>query len=287
MDDLNAQQIVLLTLLVSFVTSIATGITTVALLEQAPEPVTQTINRVVEKTVERVVTEPSDNTETVVEREVVTVVVNEEDLTIEAVEKNSRSLVRIYSQVGDLRSLVSLGVVFNQNGDVVTDSGKLNDRGNYVGVYKSGEFPLDIVRKEEGERFATLSISDEVENPNNFSPATFADSNVLKLGQSMISLSGENRNLVSTGIINALDTNEEGGLLHINASVDSDNVLIGSIIINLQGEIAGIKIEDQSGLTSFVPANAVKTFLSSGELAFSQQQLADEATTTDDGVEIE
>jgi hypothetical protein len=278
MDDLNAQQIVLLTLLVSFVTSIATGITTVSLLEQAPEPVTQTINRVVEKTVERVITEPSSNTETVIEKEIVTVVVNEEDLTIEAVDKNSRSLVRIYSQTGDLRNLVALGVIFNESGDVVTDSAQIIEKGNYIGVYQSGEFPLTIVRNEVEEKFATLSISVESEtpNPNNFTPATFTNSDNMRLGQSVISLSGEIKNSVSTGIINSLETDDAGKVSHLITSVNAPSVLIGSIILNLQGEIAGIKIEDQSGLTSFVPSNVVRAFLSAGDLVFNQTEIPDE-----------
>jgi uncharacterized membrane-anchored protein YitT (DUF2179 family) len=54
MEDLNKNQIVLLTLLVSFVTSIATGIMTTSLLQVAPVEVTRNINRIVEKTIETV-----------------------------------------------------------------------------------------------------------------------------------------------------------------------------------------------------------------------------------------
>jgi hypothetical protein len=53
--DLNKPQLILLAILLSFVTSIATGITTVTLMEQAPSSVTVPINRVVRQTVEKVV----------------------------------------------------------------------------------------------------------------------------------------------------------------------------------------------------------------------------------------
>jgi len=56
--DLNKSQLILLALLISFVTSIASAIATVSLMEQAPAPVTQTINRVIQNTIEKIV--PSD-----------------------------------------------------------------------------------------------------------------------------------------------------------------------------------------------------------------------------------
>ena len=53
--DLNKKQLILLALLLSFVTSIATGITTVTLMEQAPSSVTVPINRIIKQTVEKIV----------------------------------------------------------------------------------------------------------------------------------------------------------------------------------------------------------------------------------------
>src|SRR3989344_1915088 len=54
LEDLNKSQLILLTVLVNFVTSVATGILTVSLLDTAPAIVTQTVNKIVEHTVETV-----------------------------------------------------------------------------------------------------------------------------------------------------------------------------------------------------------------------------------------
>lgn len=55
MNELNKSQLILLAILLSFVVSIATGITTVSLMQRAPESVSVPINRVVRQTVEKIV----------------------------------------------------------------------------------------------------------------------------------------------------------------------------------------------------------------------------------------
>ncbi|MCX6753087.1 MAG: hypothetical protein NTW62_01930 [Candidatus Nomurabacteria bacterium] len=58
MKELNKSQLILLALLISFVTSIATGISAVTLMQQAPASVTTPIQKIVRQTVEKIV--PSD-----------------------------------------------------------------------------------------------------------------------------------------------------------------------------------------------------------------------------------
>jgi hypothetical protein len=53
--DLNKSQLILLAVLLSFITSIATGITTVTLMQQAPSSVTVPVTRIVRETVEKIV----------------------------------------------------------------------------------------------------------------------------------------------------------------------------------------------------------------------------------------
>ncbi|MBP6931239.1 MAG: hypothetical protein KBD48_03360 [Candidatus Pacebacteria bacterium] len=54
--ELNKTQLILLTLLITFVVSIATGIVTVTLMNQMPKSATQTINNVIQRTIEKVTT---------------------------------------------------------------------------------------------------------------------------------------------------------------------------------------------------------------------------------------
>ena len=84
-EELSKSQIILLTLLVSFITSIATGIVTVSLMDQAPPIIAQTVNRVIERTVETVV--PKGQTASTVVTQEKTVIVKETDLISQAVKK--------------------------------------------------------------------------------------------------------------------------------------------------------------------------------------------------------
>ncbi|MBP9763551.1 MAG: hypothetical protein KBD10_02300 [Candidatus Pacebacteria bacterium] len=278
MNDLNAQQIVLLCLLVSFVSSVATGITTVSLLDQAPKPVSQTINRVVERTIERVVdpvvatvTNVATNNSKPIERIVETVVVNQEDLTVEAVEKNAKSLVRLYgvNRVNE-KFFIGLGVVVSADGTILTSSTVPELSQKFYAEYVNGTF--EIALSKVPNKGAVLFAPKNVTEGTTFTAATFGNSQNIKLAQSVIVLGGQDSNLVSTGIVTGLEsaqgtiTNEDlsantqpiSTINQINTSISADTIIRGSILMTLKGEIVGVRIMG-AGASSFVSSNSIKT----------------------------
>ncbi|MEY2640641.1 MAG: hypothetical protein RL150_34 [Candidatus Parcubacteria bacterium] len=270
MHDLNKQQVVLLCLLVSFVTSVATGITVVSLLDQSPQPVTQTINRVVERTVEKVIDQAEDAglvEQRPVERVVETVVVNQEDLTVDAVDKNAPRFVRIYGhdRFGN-RKFAGVGVVANAQGAIVTDDSVALLYNTFEADYAEGTHQVALKGGVLQGTIAVFLPTDAADKT--FGAIAFGDSQSLKLAQSVIVLSGTTANTVATGIITGLTTAAGAvstdassvpteALTQIATNIDPASVTAGSMLMTLKGDVVGFKVGSATGAT-FMPANAVK-----------------------------
>src|SRR5665811_848691 len=118
--DLNKTQLILLALLLSFVASIATSITTVTLMQQAPPSITMPINRVIQQTVEKIQQVEGKTT-------VQTVIVKEEDLVVDAIAKNQTAIFYVTREmIDDSGKLIefSVGKAFavNTEGTLVADA---------------------------------------------------------------------------------------------------------------------------------------------------------------------
>ena len=277
MEKLTKQQIVLVTLLVSFVTSIATGIVTVALMDQAPAGVTQTINRVVERTIEKVVTPPADNSAAVITREVV--VVKEDDKIVESVDKNKDSIVRIYTNnnnAGDVQAkqFIGLGTIVSKDGLIATGDIFADMSGQYLVTIDNNIFyNVAILAKKETDQFYFLKIIQSKKSPVVFTPVTFSDSDNLKLGQTIIAWGGQVQNSVSTGIVSSLidqankseETNFQTAtttlreIVAINTNINLTDSISGGPLLNLYGEMVGLRVSPSlSDKYTFIPANILK-----------------------------
>jgi S1-C subfamily serine protease len=263
MEDLNKNQIVLLTLLISFVTSIATGIMTTSLLQEAPIEVTRNINRIVEKTIETVV---SPGITTPSQKEVTTVVVKEEDLIISSIDKNLKSVVRINEKdaVSGLTSFYGIGLIIDKNGLIAADRKVVTANNTYVAKMSDGkEITLVPQNIEKQTNFILFKIIETDKTQYTFVPAVF-DDQTPKLGQTLTSLSGEIGNSVSVGRVTSLDMKESGTgttttkyLVAINTDIVADKLVNGSPIFNLSGDVVGIKLSFDAS-KSFTPISILK-----------------------------
>lgn len=236
MEQLNKSQIVLLTLLVSFVTSIATGIVTVSLMDQAPPVIAQTVNRVIERTVETVVP-ASQSAAAAITRER-TVVVRESELISQAVTRVSPSIVRLYTDSSDAAVFLGFGVVLTAEGAVVSDMAAVGDLKEVSialsdGTHMSASVTSD--NKTAGLVFLQATSTDSIVE---LKPAVIVGSSPL-LGQSVVMFSGKSILRVEDGIVTALIPKEEGSVV-VDTDISPDMIVAGSPLVNTDGGIIGV-----------------------------------------------
>lgn len=272
MEQLNKSQIVLLTLLISFVTSIATGIVTVSLMDQAPPVIAQTVNRVIERTIETVVP-ASQSAATTVTRER-TVVVRESELISQAVARVSPSVVRLYSSTSLEAEFLGFGVILSAEGAIVSDTAAIDDLKEVVVALPDGvRVPASVTDsdKEIGLAFlqATLATTTIA-----LRPAVIAGSSPL-LGQSVVMFSGKSILRVEDGIVTALIPMEGGesakGVI-VDTNISSDLIVAGSPLMNTDGEIIGVS-------TAISRASSPEGFIASSVLV--KQPVEEEKTKTE------
>ncbi len=225
MEGLNKTQLILLALLVSFVTSIATGIVTVTLMDQAPAGVTQTINRIVERTVEKVV--PSGN-----QSSIKTVVIKNEDFIVEAVKRNSGGVVKVsafaQNDKGEVTKGEALGIGFAVSADglIVLDSGIVSDDTSYAVTLSDGKtLKANTVSQDEKNGLAFVkAVPANDKEAVKLSPVELSDlsgDSALKLGQTVVALAGKDGSDVYSGIISGFrkSASLEEALLSFGAKV--------------------------------------------------------------------
>jgi S1-C subfamily serine protease len=251
-EKLTKHQIVLLTLLVSFMTSIATGIVTVSLMNQAPPEVTRTINQIVEHTVEQVV--PAAVTPaavvksqgaTVVTKET-TVVVKDDDLVAQSIATAQKSMVRLVS-LNDPNTLLSRGIIISTKGVVLADRGSLEPTGtvNFQAIMPDGSRVPAVMRVPVGTSTVAILDLNLASSTESLTPLVLTDLSKLQLGQSVIRIGGVGGDTVSVGVVAKLPSSMVDAHKDlIEASVTSNTP--GAVLLTLFGEAIGITTSDSS-----------------------------------------
>jgi S1-C subfamily serine protease len=262
-ENLNKMQIIMLTLLVSFVTSIATGIVTVTLIDQAPPAVVQTIHKVVEKTVETIT--PNTQTATI-QKEVV--VIKEQNMIADVIEKSSESIIKINNEKG----FVGAGIIVDKKGIVLTSAGNIKEKERYSFVKGKEILNLELLFINTEKKLAYLKIS----NPNDsifktiFKTAILENSSTLKLGQSVVLLNQSETTEVFTGIISSLVKEDVLNDLIVvdknNTATTTDNLITETVIAKIktnlpEGIVKGSALLDIEGNVVGINTDSTNIFI--------------------------
>lgn len=253
-EKLTKHQIVLLTLLVSFMTSIATGIVTVSLMNQAPPEVTRTINQIVEHTVEKVVPAAAPAAVAaapgVTVTKETTVVVKDDDLVAQSIASAQKSMVRIVS-LNDPATLISRGIIITAKGTVLADRGSLEPMGttNFLAYLPDGTRVPAVMRVPVGTSTVAILDLNLASSTETLTPMALADQSKLQLGQSVIRIGGTGGDTVGVGVIAKLPQGMSDAHKDlIEASVISNTP--GSVLLTIFGEAVGITTTDSQNLGS-------------------------------------
>lgn len=247
--DLSKQQLLLLAILLSFITSIATGITTVTLMDQAPDSVTVPINRVIQQTVEKIQQVEGKTT-------VQTVVVKEEDLVVDALAKNKSAVFILTKEAPDENSNNTIevsagrGFAVSDKNIIVADAALVSGGGVYYAENESGKFKADFISFDKAG-FSVLRIGSPLDPAKklSYTVPTPGDVSKMKVGQKIIVLGSNISSIIFEG-----DKN-----IKIPPTLGN----AGALVINLEGEELGIALSNEA--SSFVPVSVINESLKAND----------------------
>ncbi len=243
-EDLSKTQLLLLTILVNFVTAIATAVMTVSLLDEAPPTVMQTVNRIVERTVETAAQTPLPAIPGIQAPVKETIIIRDEDLLSAAIRADAGRRVLIYKGATST-PVIAYGTYLPDKRAVVTATA--------TGLPKEATIEFadgTTVEASLSRPGATLTIygfADAAALPGATTPDLIASAS-LNQGQTLVALSREGAAV--SGIISIV------GADGIRANVTG--VPAGAAAVNISGDIIGIA----TGVPGvFAPAERILTLL--------------------------
>jgi hypothetical protein len=271
MEDLTKEQLILVALFISFVTSIATGIVTVSLMQQAPSSVVAPVEKIIEHTVEKAASATPSSSAAVSQALPVQSSVASEDQIVSAVSRAEKGLVRIqdvkngvFAGLGIIVKSMHGPLISGASTVIVADASNFSSDGTYaLSGAGTSTIPLSIIARNENYKlafFAPTATSTVLKGA-----VAIGNPDSLRLGQTVIALSGQDHDIISKGIVTSLDTMP--GTTTISY-IESDAIagLTGAPLVTVDGSVVGFETSSatlESGASNaFLPIDVIEQQLS-------------------------
>jgi len=220
-EELSKSQLILLTILVNFVTSVATGILTVSLLDHAPAFVTQTVNRVVEHTIETVAAAAPAAI-------IQAPAPSNQDLVTAAIGADAARIVAIFSaETGTSTPAITVGTYIPKVRSIVTAAQEVLPKEVLVEFSNGLYVPASL--SHQGSGIMIYGFVESFALPKVTSPSLVASSD-LRLGETALAIGSDGS--ASTGIVARVSSK---GIYTTLPDIGS-----GSAVVDLSGNLIGI-----------------------------------------------
>jgi hypothetical protein len=251
-EELSKSQLILLTILVNFVTSIATGILTVSLLDNSPAVVTQTVNRVVERTIETVTAAAPA---AIISKAPAP---SNQDLVTAAIGATAVRTVAIYSaETGTSTPAASIGTYLSKTRTVVTAAQEKLPKEALIEFTNGSYVAASLAR--EGMGIAIYGFADDAVLPKLTSPILIAAGD-LKLGETALALGADGS--AATGIVARVSAK--------GVHTTLPDIGVGSAAVDLAGNLVGIADGTSPGL--LISAGSITDLLNTASTVATSTQ---------------
>ncbi len=259
-EKLTKTQVVLLVLLVSFVTSLATGIVTVTLVNQAPQIATHTVSKVVEKVVPKevpvkektVVFSSEDNLVKIIKNaSLATVGILREEETATTTDMATTTGENISGNAKKNETINGSGFLVSEDGLILTNKHFVEDKNmKYSAMTGDGKkIMATVLFRDPVYDIAVLKAEGK-----NFKYIAMSDSSFIDVGQTAIaigSFSKTDKSNVSIGFISGFNNmavaieaisgaKEEVNFIRSNIIINENNS--GGPMLDLKGNAIGVNI---------------------------------------------
>ena len=241
-EDLSKSQLLLLMVLVNFVTSIATGVLTVSLLDQAPPTVTRTINQIVERTVETVGNQGP--IPIVIEPAKPTPVASEEEKLAAAIRGAAARTVTIHKN-GTSSPAVAQGVFFGKS-RIVTTTMRAELPKEAIILFSDGSSAQASLSRSNDE-IGIYGFADAATLPSVASAARVPTTD-LRAGHTVIALTADRAAV--TGIISKIEDEDVYTTLPA--------VPAGAAAVNINGDVIGLST---GAVGAYISAEVISALL--------------------------
>ncbi len=145
------------------------------------------------------------------------------------------------------------GFIVSADGYIISDSSLYIKNQNYFILIGDEKYKITYIGADD-RGFVLFKADTEIPSTKSFSFSSFGDSDTLKVGQSILALSGDPLS-ISKGIISGFATDTGERLLL--AAIDLSKDYSGMPAIDIDGQVMGVPII-RDGKTYFYPSNTVK-----------------------------